>query len=424
MKSKKTAAVSFRKRNLLPPLVVLFFLGRAAEAQQEIVRPETPPVESTSQGIMTNEFQVFALPQPPPPTMPYEPFRIGDFIFRPHADYQFTEAHGILAAPGDQENTTIQQISAGILLNIGPHWALDYTATSADYSNDHFKHELDNAVTLTGQTVYTDWIFGFLQNAVLTSSPLIETGGQTDEQNYLTAATAEHETGEKSSMDLGVYQNIRFASGSGFENTRDWSTLDWLNYTPQPRFEFSIGAGLGYDNADFGPDATYEQAQARLNWRATDKISFQASGGVEEREFLGGNGAGNLFSPIYGGSVQYQPFSATEIYFGVNRSVSQSSFVGEVTTTTSFNGGVSQRLLGQFYLSLGGGYTTAKFSASANDVLANRKDNYYDAVVRLSHSFLGRGSASVFYEYSDNKSTADGFTYISNQFGVEASYSF
>ena len=249
--------------------------------------------------------------------------------FRPPTqNYQFTDAYGILAAPSNRVDTTIQTISPGILINLGPHWALDYTLTIGLYSSTNFGTEVDNSVTLTGQTVYNNWIFGFLQTADLSKSPLIETASQTSTENYDTAVTGHHEDSQYISEDLGVYQNFQY-SGNGFEDTRSWSTLDWLNYQPQSRFNMGIGAGLGYNNADFGPDSFLEQLQGRLNWRARDKLSFQLSGGIQETEFLGGEGAGDLFSPIYGGSVQYQLFSQTQISAYINRSVSPSLFVGE-----------------------------------------------------------------------------------------------
>src|SRR5271154_6031287 len=102
MKSKKPTAASSRKKFVLPPLFGLFVLSRAAEAQQSsVIQPVAPPVESISQLAMTNDFEVFGpRPQATAPGQ-YEPFRWGQFVFRPHADYQFTDADGILAAPSN-----------------------------------------------------------------------------------------------------------------------------------------------------------------------------------------------------------------------------------------------------------------------------------------------------------------------------------
>ena len=94
--------------------------------------------------------------------------------------------------------------------------------------------------------------------------------------------------------------------------------LDWLNYQFWPRLDVGIGAGVGYSDVDIGPDATYEQLEGRISWRATDKTSLLVHGGVEDRQFLSG-GAGNLINPILGASVVYQPFGTTVLTLNVDR---------------------------------------------------------------------------------------------------------
>lgn len=424
MKSKKTTAICVSRKTFLPPLFGLFVLGRAAEAQQSIVQSPIPPVESVSQLNLTNSFEVFA-PQPnaTPPTS-YEPFRWDQFVVRPHMDYQFIDAAGILAATNKPVNTTIQQISPGILINLGPHWSLDYTATIGLYSNPNFGTEFDHSVTLTGQTVYGSWTYGFLQTALISSSPLIEFGGQTDQEYFTTAVTGHHEDSQYISEDLGFYQNIQIFPGSGYENMRSWSTLDWLNYQPTSRFNIGIGPGLGYDNADFGPDSVFEQAQARLNWRASRALSFQLAGGIIETEFLGSQGADDLFSPVYSGTIQFKPFAETEFSVYASRTVSPSAFVGEYSENSSVGCSLSQRFFGQIYFSLYGMYSDQEYVSSSVTADANRTDHYYSLSPRLSHSFLKRGNISIFYQYNSDRSTVAGYSFSSNQFGAELSYNF
>jgi hypothetical protein len=421
MKSKKTR--SPRGKSFLPPLFGLMVLGPTAEAQQQIVQPQLPPVESITQLHMTNDFQVFG-PRPlATPPGPYEPFHWDQFVVRPHVDYQFIDALGLLAAPSNHVNTLIQDISPGVLINLGPHWSVDYTATIGLYSNTNFGTEVDHNINLTGQTVYNNWIFGFQQSVLLTKSALIETGGQTDEQTYNTAVTGHHEDSQYFSEDLALSQNIQQTSG-GFENMYSWSTVDWLNYQPQSRFNIGIGPGLGYNHADFGPDSVFEQGQARLNWRVRDKLSIQLSGGFQETEFLGGQGAPDLFSPIYGGSIQYQLFDPTQISIYFNRVVSPSLFVGEYTEDTVIGCSISQRFFKQFFLNVSGAYNNQQYVASSADVSAARTDKFYSVDVRLSHAVLERGTLSIFYQYGRDNSTVGGYSFISNQYGIEANYSF
>ena len=422
MKLKTKTPLFARKKILLPPLF-LFALARPAEAQYETVQPPAPPVESISQLNMTNEFQVFGPTPSATAPGPYEPFRWDQFVFRPHFDYQYIQAHGILAAPGVPVNTSIQQISPGILINLGPHWVLDYTLGLVFYSSPLFSSEFNNSISLSGQTVYNAWTFGLLQTVVLTSTPKVVTAEQTDEQIYATTLTGHHENSQHISEDVELNQTIQNVAG-GFEDTRTWSTMNWLNYQPQSHFNMGIGPGLGYVHAIFGPDSVYVQGQARVNWKATSKLSFQLSGGVQETFFLGGQGAGNIFSPVYGGTIQYQPFANTGISLFANRQISPSYFVGQYAENTIFGCSLNQRFLGQFYVNLDGSYNDQKYVASQIGVSADRTDHFYSFSARLSHSFLQRGNVAIFYQYNTDKSTVADYNYSSNQYGVEVSYSF
>jgi hypothetical protein len=439
MKFKITTAFPASRRFYLPPLFGLFVLGATARAQQETIQPLAPPVEPTSQLAMTNSFQLFG-PHPAASSGgPYEPFKWDQFVLRPHMDYEYIDAYHVLAAPSNQVDTTIQRISPGFLLNLGPHWALDYTLSIGLYSNTNFGTEVDHSITLTGQTIYGDWVFGFLQSVLLSSSPLIEFGGQTSQQYFDTAVTGHHEDNQYFSEDLNLSQNIQVFPDGGFEDMRSWSTMDWLNYQPQSRFNIGIGPGLGYNNAHSGPDSLSEQIQARLNWRLSKLLSLQISGGVSETEFLGSQGNGDIFSPIYSATLQFQPFSQTELAVYASRYVSPSVLVDEYTEGSTVGASISQRFLGQFYLSAQGGYSDEKYVAPSVFVITQgltpgqfniellnlgRTDKFYTLSLRLGHSFLDRGNLSVFYQYSSDQSSVNGYSFAGNEFGGEASYSF
>jgi len=425
MKSKKQITRFVRKNKSIRvwpgTLFSLLILSRVAEAQQVIMPPprSSAATEPVWQQTETNEFEVFSPEGPAPATGQDQPFQWGPVTTRPHPLYRFIYAKGLLSRPGNQQNTVIQEISPGVLFDIGTHWALDYTPTLRLYSNNHFKSEFDNAITLTGGTAYEDWIFGFSQSYVSSDSPDIQTGTQTSQEKYSTALTASYAFNSKMSLDTGLYQKLQFTDA--FQNSRDWSTMEWLNYQFWPRFNAGIGAGAGYVNVDFGPDQTYEQAAGRINWRATDKISFQINAGFEDRQFLT-RGASALFSPTFGATIQYQPFEVTQISLNASRSVTPSLYQDQVTENTSVNCNLNQRLFGKLYLGLNAGYNMTKYVATASAVSVNRDDDYYNFSARLGRSFLKRGTLAFVYQYSRNSSTEPGFTYSSSQFGFEIGY--
>jgi hypothetical protein len=419
-------------------LLGLLVLSCTVKAQQ-VISP--PPLSADSEPIAqqteTNAFQVFKPEENAFNASDSQPFKWGPVTARPHLLYRLLYGSGIQPSPSNHQDTAIHEISPGIVFDIGTHWALDYTPTLRYYSNNHFKDEFDNSVSLSGGAAYEDWRFGLSQSYASSSSPQAETGSQTDEENYSTALTASYAFNSKMSVDVSVNQNLDFVdnpltstnSAPNVQKTYTWSTTEWLNYEFWPRLNAGIGAGFGYVNVNIGPNQTFEQLQGRVNWRATDKISFSINAGFEDRQFLS-SGSGNLLNPLFGASIQYQPFEQTQISLSASRVVSASSLfaLASVTVTTGVNLDLNQRLFGKYYLDLGAGYSTVKYtdsiSTGSSTFSGDRVDDDYTFNARLSRSFLKRGTVAVTYQYSDNSSTLPGFSYSSSQIGFEIGYSY
>ncbi len=361
-----------------------------------------------------------------------QPFQFGPVTVRPHVDYSFIYGNGIQAALTNQQSTVIQQISPGLLVDLGRHWSLDYTPTFRFYSSDQFKDGVDHAFSLIGGTDYEDWRFGLTQNFLYTTAPAAETGAQTEQETFGTGFSAARILNEKMSLNLGLNQNFSYADS--LQNSRGWSTSDGLNYELWPRMIVGAGVTAGYVNLDIGSDQTYEQINAQVNWRATDKLSVQFSGGMEDRQYAASSQPDSL-TPVFSGSLQYQPFADTQISVSGSRSVSPSLVPGSDTTATSFGANISQTLFRKFTLNLGTSYNISKFAQIALAVRelspgwyqlyaenVGRTDDNIGFTARLSHPLLRRGTWSVFYQYADNQSTVQAFSYRSSQVGFDLSY--
>ena len=419
MKLRKSRIVSNRRVPVFVGILSGLLLNRHVQAQS--VLPSAPESATTPAALLSaqnDEMDVFAATVAQTES---EPFRWGPVTLRPHPYYQFTYASGILATTNQPVDTTIQQISPGFLIDAGSHLTLDYTPTWTLYSNKNFKNTFDNAVKFTWGGAYNDWVFGASQSYASVSAPTVQTGTQTSQENYLTTASASYSFNSKMSLDLGAAQNFNFADQ--FQSSREWSTLDWLNYQFWPRLSVAAGVGFGYDDVQSSPNMLFEQYQARIQWRATDKISFRLHGGVEDRQFLSG-GESDLISPVFDGTIQYQPFEVTKLSVTAQRSVTPSFFQNQTAENTSFSGDLNQRLLKNFYLDLNGGYQITKYTASASSVAVNRNDDYYFLNVKISWAFLKRGTIGVFYQLGDNSSSASGFGFNTRQYGFQISYSY
>lgn len=288
-------------------LLGLFALNRNVKAQDVLAPSPQSPDQTPTAVQQANEMDVFAAA----PKTESEPLKWGPVTLRPHPYYQFLYADGLQSSTNQAAHSIIQTISPGALLEIGQHWTIDYLPLWTIYSNNRFSDNFGQAIKLVGGTAYNDWVFGISQGYTDSSSPSVETATQTRQQTYNTAVNASYTMNSKMSLDLAANQNL--VSADQFSSYKEWSTLNWLNYQFWPRLNAAVGVGGGYDNEDASPDMTFEQLQGRVNWRATDKISFQLHDGMEDRQFLSG-GAAHLINPVFGDSVQYQPFEQTKIF--------------------------------------------------------------------------------------------------------------
>ncbi|HKW30131.1 MAG TPA: hypothetical protein VJT54_12405 [Verrucomicrobiae bacterium] len=402
-------------------LLGLLMLSRRSQAQQVISSaPATAEIPPALQPFATTEMDVFT-PEATSQEQPAQPFRYKFLTLRPHPDYSILYANGILAAQGQPVNTVIQQISPGVRLDVGDYWILDYTPTWMVYSSRSFQNTLNQNAKLTGGASFGSWVLGLSQSYTKSAVPQVETATQTHQENYATALNGTYTINSKMSLDLAVDQNFSFADQ--FQSYREWSTLEWLNYQFWPRFNAALGVGLGYDDVETGPNMLFEQYQARVQWRATDKISFKLNGGLEDRQFLNSS-TSDALNPVFGGGIQYQPFEHTKISLDAERTVAVSELQNEVTESVGVNGDVNQRLLGRLFLDLGGGYQNLKYVISANGLPSNRTDDYYYFNTRLSTSFLKRGTVAIFYQISSDSSSASGFGFTSHQVGFEVGFAY
>jgi hypothetical protein len=427
---------------IFPPrdIVLLCFtmLIRKTIAQDVL----TTPTQTPATPIAVQEYEagnpMLVFTPPEEIAQPY-PLQWGPVTAHPQVTYEFLYGTGVNTAPGQSQNTIVQTLSPGILLNLGEHWTIDYTPSLVFYSSSGFRNVVNQSVNLGWGTSYGgDWLLTGSQSFTDTSNPSTATAAQTDQQTYITAFAATHQINDRISLNLGFNQDLSYVGNTSsstnsqisLANSMSWSTLEWLNYEFWPRFNVGLGLGLGYVQPEASIDSIYQQYQGRVNWRATDKISFSLSGGFQDLNYLSGD-AGSVETPIYAGTIDYQPVEQTQLSIGSSRVVEQSLYQNQVSDVTSVTVGLTQRLLERLNLNLFGSYGTTEYLASETGLSTSRTDDLYSFTVRLSSPVFTRGTFSVFYTYTDNMSTqsgfttsASGFSYSSSQMGFEFGYNY
>jgi hypothetical protein len=204
--------------------------------------------------------------------------------------------------------------------------------------------------------------------------------------------------------------------------------MNWVNYHWSEDSLVGLGAGGGYTKQDFGSDMTYEQLQARFGWNPGSKLNFSVNGGLEFRQFVD-SGFDDQVNPLFGASIGYRPWEATTFSLSANRSVGSSLLQAQSTENTGLSAGVRQRFLGVLHLDLFAGFQQVDYQGfvdgdPATVAQTDRSDDILSFSANLGSRIFKKGDISIFFQRSENKSSDEGFTYDSNQYGFQIAYHF
>jgi hypothetical protein len=405
------------------------FAFLAAASAQSFLAPPLLDFSGTNQNTQLQQggpTGASALSAPPTAPLAGQPLPLwGPVVFRPHLMYRFLYGDGIPAQANEKVKTAINEVYPGILFEVGNHWRLDYTPSLHYYSSGLFRNTTDESVSLNGATTYENWTLGLSQGYATTSQPLIETGIQTDLEDYSTALNAAYSFNAKTSLEMGLNQAFQFVGQNGSSeqlvDSRVWSTVDWLNYEVWPRFRAGLGVGGGYVDLSAGSSMFYEQPQGRIIWQATEKLGFSASGGLDDRQF-GNSTRPDLLNPIFTVSGFYSPFEATTLSLNASRMVSPSDLEGLISESTGVSGTFHQRFVKKLNLDVTAGYGETYYELTSAGPNQARTDDYTFVNVRLSMAFLKRGTVGVLYQASKNTSTVSNYHLSSTQVGFDLGY--
>ena len=106
------------------------------------------------------------------------------------------------------------------------------------------------------------------------------------------------------------------------------------------------------------------------------------------------------------------------------RVVNPSVLQGLVYVNTVVSGHVHQMFLKKVMLDITAGYGATSYELSAATLNQTREDDYTFVNARLSVRFLKRGTAGVFYQASQNVSSAAQYQWSSTQLGFDLAYQY
>jgi hypothetical protein len=235
---------------------------------------------------------------------------------------------------------------------------------------------------------------------------------------------ANYQVTGKSQLELEAgYDVADYDDSTKFDSNDIHFGLFWL-YQVAPKLVLGLGPEFGWLDVQGNPNQTYQRATARLQYQATEKISITARAGAEFRQYQNtGVGGNDDIYPVMSIQATYKPFDGTELGLSVYRRVTASSVVAQQNyISTGFSANLRQRFLQKYYFSLVGGFENSDYESTANNVLANRDDDYFFIRPGFDWDVTTWWTLTAFYEFRENNSTTVTNEFTNNQVGIQTTF--
>ena len=351
------------------------------------------------------------------------------FLTRDHhvGDYYLTIEPGITLGFGDIENADQNYIR------------LDYAPGAIFYVDHSGANSLQHVIRLQGQYQFPRLSITLRQDVELLEgsnlnslsstgrNPVpdvrLDTGGDIATNIYTTNGTFAYDLTGKTFLSGGIQYSVRDYHRSLIGSERLSGNL-LINYKYGPKLVIGLGGTVGYDWVDSNPNQLYEQINARISYEPSGKVSIEASGGIEFRQFEGSSSSGAHVSPVYELEVNYQPFDGTTLTLsGSGRTRNSAVLTGQNYVQTSIAISGRQRILQRIYVALAVGYENLSYFRTLDGGDAGREDKYFFVQPAIDLMLTRYCTLGVYYLHRQDD-TIPIFEFNDNQFGLRTSITF
>ena len=253
----------------------------------------------------------------------------------------------------------------------------------------------------------------------------LDVSGRTRVNIFGTHLNASYDLTGKLFLSAGVDASVTDYPNSDLFSSQAISGNAFINYRYSDKLVLGLGGTGGYDFVDDpNPNQSFEQANARINYALSGKVSLNASGGVEFRQFEN-NSRGEYVSPVFDIGAGYQPFDGTNIGIAAARhTVNSAVLAGQDFATTTVRLSVRQRLLQRVYLGLAAGYESGDYFSTVSGVNASRTDDYFFVEPSVDVAVTRWCTFGAYYLHRENDSTLRPVSFYDNQVGIRVGLAF
>ena len=296
---------------------------------------------------------------------------------------------------------------------------ISYTPDGIIFSKYHKEDRVNHDARLTAQQERGLWTIKGDLHFQNQSEPVIDVGRRITETDYTADFNAAYALTGKLTAGSELYGDHSDYSG-GLSST-DGRATGYLDYQVAPKTALGLAAAGGYLDVAHGASQPYEQALAQIKYLPTQKLSFNAQGGYEYRQYH--SKIPNRSLLVFDVSGTYDATDSTELTHRANRDTTASAeYAGEDIVESIYQASIRQRFLQRLYLSLAGGLEHNTYETNVTTVAVSRRDDYYFYKTSLSCDVTQHGTVQLSYEHRDNRSSLAAFKFTENLYSIAASF--
>jgi hypothetical protein len=228
-------------------------------------------------------------------------------------------------------------------------------------------------------------------------------------------------------LTLGLGTSIALMDYAGhFFPSNNFNGSAYFDYAVTAKTKLGLGTSYAYTAVNGGTNFEDYQLNLRFSWAPTSRLSFNSTVGAMYLESVDGDFSDT--TPVATLDLNYDIFGTgkTSATLAFNRSLqpsavlaNQSYFSNDVVL--NFTQHVTERTQASLAL----GYEFAEYRATAANVTATRRDNFFYIRPNLTYAISRSLSSSLFYQLSKDDSTGNGASsFERNSAGVMLNYAF
>lgn len=335
--------------------------------------------------------------------------------------------NNIFISNTDEVDDWVWEIKPEVYYETGPlgesdhYFMVKYDPTLTYFTNTDGEDTFDNSGWLQYQFRGDKGSIGVTHHSFQTSGAERDIGNRSTRTVHETIIAGTLELGGKTSLESFLGQRLGFYD---LQNDRhQWWGDAYLLYEVLPKLKIGFGPKIGFIDAQNTVNQSYQQLLGRVIYDPSEKLSINASFGLDYRQFQDPQGIDDQWTPAASIGAVWSPFDGTQLSAALYRNNETStSITSSNFDVTGFVLRARQRFLQRFYLKLAGGYEYADYYGTTTTTTVSRTDDYFFARTALEYEFVEWFTASVFYEYQDNDSNTEVNDYHRNQAGVSLNF--